>query len=69
MSKNLTSDWEASVRKWPSAITVAKLVETHGYEVAHDRWGWISTRTLFSLNRQGQKQLQRRAGVGAGKPD
>lgn len=65
MKPRATHSWEADVRQWPSAIAVAKLVESHGYETAQDRWGWISIRTLISLNRQGQRQLERRAADGS----
>lgn len=65
MSDRLISDIESAVRRSPSAIAVAQLIETHGYEAAQDRWGWISIRTLISLNRQGIKQLERRAADGS----
>ncbi len=53
-------EWERMVRKRPSAITVARLAESHGYVVCCERWGYLSPRTIGSLIRAGKRQLERR---------
>jgi hypothetical protein len=55
-------EWNRLVRKRPSAITVARLAESHGYVVCCERWGWLSPRTIGSLIRAGKRQLERRQG-------
>lgn len=52
--------WETAVRRRPSAITVAQVIDDYGYEAAQERWGWLTIRTLSSLARQGRKQMERR---------
>lgn len=47
------------------AMVPGTLVETHGIDAAADRWGWISLRRIFSLTRQGRRQIARRAADGS----
>lgn len=53
-------EWNRLVRTRPSAITVARLAESHGFVVCCERWGWLSPRTIGSLIRAGKRQLERR---------
>lgn len=52
------SDWDKAVRRRPSPLEVARLVESHGMEVAEERWPHISQRTLYEDYRKGRKQLE-----------
>lgn len=51
---------ERAARMEPSAITVAKLADSHGFTACLERWGWLGHRTLSGKVRAGRKQLERR---------
>lgn len=40
------TDWDKAVRRRPSPIEIAKLVESHGLDAARERWPHIGHRTF-----------------------
>lgn len=54
-------DWESRVRAMPSAARVAQLAESHGFEVARERWSWIQPRTLARLAWEGRVEKAKAA--------
>lgn len=61
MSTEWASDWDKAVRRRPTPLEVAKLVESHGMEIAEERWPHISQRTLYAEWRKGLAEMKRTA--------
>lgn len=56
-----TGDWNRYLRQRPSAITVAHLARLEGLETCRERWPSLHPRTIASLVRQGNRQLELRS--------
>lgn len=56
------SDWDLAVRRRPSPIEIARLVESHGLDAAKERWPHVGHRTLYIDLEKGKALLAQSPG-------
>ncbi|MEE7478757.1 hypothetical protein [Methylobacterium hispanicum] len=59
MKGGALSSIDAAVHETPAASLVARIVDSHGLDMACERWHWLGERTLSSLAQKGRAQAGR----------
>ena len=55
--KHRGMDWRLYVNERPDPVKVARIMESHGYHAAVERWGWLSAATVSHLAAEGRKRM------------